>query len=479
MAKNKQKLSLARNQKLDNLELVYKTSITPFFPICQVGRHYSRRFQKILVLNNQPQELVVAITPSGVNWFFPRTLKPIAIRYVDKLLSDRRILPALLGQERSLSRQLLRIIKTPIPVLVKDGQITALGRKLFHDILTLYYDYGYIADVPGFIFQVYAVDYFKERIEKQLYQAGQAALATDENLDLLLTSPGYTNYENFLQDLAGLKEKQAVSVVTRRWSWLIHDYIGTVIDEKYIISKIKQLGRSQINKDLRQAEQRIAAIGRVKRLLPVRARQETEIVQKFLWIYNDRKKEVLNQVNIYLRRLFEAKFPGLSFSQLRELYQHRPDDLEKIFSSPRPLSVWLKQKKFIYIIKNGRVTNGPASYFSLIDRPVLAADKILRGKTACVGLVRGRVNVVLNISQITKFVPGSILVAPFTNVNYLPIMSKAGAILTETGGLTSHAAITARELKIPCVVGIPHLLANLYDGQEVEVDAGKGTIRII
>ena len=60
-----------------------------------------------------------------------------------------------------------------------------------------------------------------------------------------------------------------------------------------------------------------------------------------------------------------------------------------------------------------------------------------------------------------------------------PIMNKAKAILTETGGLTSHAAIVSRELKKPCIVGIKNLLMVLKDTDLVEVDANNGIVRLL
>jgi len=58
-------------------------------------------------------------------------------------------------------------------------------------------------------------------------------------------------------------------------------------------------------------------------------------------------------------------------------------------------------------------------------------------------------------------------------------MKKAKAILTEFGGLTSHAAIVSRELNRPCVVGIPNLLASVQDGDRLEVDADNGVVRVL
>ena len=58
-------------------------------------------------------------------------------------------------------------------------------------------------------------------------------------------------------------------------------------------------------------------------------------------------------------------------------------------------------------------------------------------------------------------------------------MRGARAILTETGGITSHAAIVSRELKKPCIVGIKELVASLEDGDLVEVDAERGVVQIL
>lgn len=73
--------------------------------------------------------------------------------------------------------------------------------------------------------------------------------------------------------------------------------------------------------------------------------------------------------------------------------------------------------------------------------------------------------------------PGNILVAPNTRPEYLPVMKIAGAIITEEGGITCHAAIVSRELEIPAVVGAQGAIGLLKDGDRVEVNAEKGVVR--
>jgi len=64
-----------------------------------------------------------------------------------------------------------------------------------------------------------------------------------------------------------------------------------------------------------------------------------------------------------------------------------------------------------------------------------------------------------------------------TRPEYLPLFKKAAAVVTDAGGILSHAAIVARELKKPCVIGTQNATKRLNNGDRVEVDATHGTIK--
>jgi phosphohistidine swiveling domain-containing protein len=107
--------------------------------------------------------------------------------------------------------------------------------------------------------------------------------------------------------------------------------------------------------------------------------------------------------------------------------------------------------------------------------------KELKGVVASKGKgnVTAKVCIMFNPSQVDDFEPGSILVAPMTSPEYIFAMRKAVAVITDVGGLTSHAAIVSRELGIPCVVGTKIATKILKNGQLVEVDVFKGVITIV
>ena len=108
---------------------------------------------------------------------------------------------------------------------------------------------------------------------------------------------------------------------------------------------------------------------------------------------------------------------------------------------------------------------------------VIKNVKELKGCAASLGKEIGRVRLIFSVHDIKKVERGEILVASSTNPTYVPAMEKARAIITDEGGLLSHAAIVSRELGIPCVIGTKIATKALKDGDKVEVDANKGIVK--
>lgn len=102
---------------------------------------------------------------------------------------------------------------------------------------------------------------------------------------------------------------------------------------------------------------------------------------------------------------------------------------------------------------------------------------VLKGSPAYGGTVRGTVRIINSVRHISRLSHGDILVAVTTNPALLPAMKKAAAIVTNEGGITSHAAIVSRELQIPCIVGAKMATKIFKDGDLVEVDAKHGLMK--
>ncbi|MBI1418951.1 MAG: phosphoenolpyruvate synthase [Limimaricola sp.] len=106
---------------------------------------------------------------------------------------------------------------------------------------------------------------------------------------------------------------------------------------------------------------------------------------------------------------------------------------------------------------------------------VKAAGKVLvTGLSVGAAVATGRVSIIENAKDIDKFVDGSILVTSTTDPDWVPIMKRASAIVTDHGGRTSHAAIVSRELGLPAIVGTGNATHMLHDEQEVTVNCAGG-----
>ena len=123
----------------------------------------------------------------------------------------------------------------------------------------------------------------------------------------------------------------------------------------------------------------------------------------------------------------------------------------------------------------------PETVQSRIDVGVLKSYTIgSKGKTLVTGLSvgnaisTGRVCLIENARDIDRFIEGSILVTSTTDPDWVPIMKKASAIITDHGGRTSHAAIVSRELGLPAVVGTGNATHVLHDDQDVTVSCAEG-----
>ncbi|MBI4262252.1 hypothetical protein HY624_01885 [Candidatus Uhrbacteria bacterium] len=116
-----------------------------------------------------------------------------------------------------------------------------------------------------------------------------------------------------------------------------------------------------------------------------------------------------------------------------------------------------------------------AEFVALLNENVASVTEI-KGIIAQTGVIRGRVRIVLKTHDILKVKTGDILVASMTRPEMVAAMKRASAFVTDEGGITCHAAIVAREMNKPCIIGTKIATKVLKDGDVVEVDAERGIV---
>ena len=138
---------------------------------------------------------------------------------------------------------------------------------------------------------------------------------------------------------------------------------------------------------------------------------------------------------------------------------------------------------FIYQNRNGSEliewTREPGQFVAKLEH-VEEIDSIIRGNIAFKGKVTGYARLIFtNDYQNKEFNNGDILVASSTSPELTPLIQKSGAVVTDEGGMMCHAAIIARELHKPCIIGTKIATSIINTGDLVEIDANKGTVRIL
>ncbi len=163
----------------------------------------------------------------------------------------------------------------------------------------------------------------------------------------------------------------------------------------------------------------------------------------------------------------EIKELGRLGKKLEEHYQ-KPQDVE-----------WAIEKGAIFIVQTRAVTTFKPAAYACTDAKEVCEEEaklLLRGETASRGVASGPVRIVRTKEELGKVQKGDILVAKMTMPDYVPAMQRAAAIVTDEGGMTSHAAIVSREMGIPCMVGTEHATETLKDGQIITVYASRGIV---
>lgn len=265
-----------------------------------------------------------------------------------------------------------------------------------------------------------------------------------------------------------------------KYSWLFSRY-GEVKPYRLHQAKkaLAKIDKREFLKNWTQTKQHAKkSVALAKKLLPQQHKPIIDLMQ-FLVYYRTHRTDVLNQSQFLAYPMLRhfAKELGLSYYHL--LYCTKEEVLGKL--PPLPI-IKERMKGHALLNEEGKITcligkdrKKLEGFFSEAGLNV----KSFSGNIACTGKARGKAKIIFSSKDFAKIRRGDILVTSMTNPHMVPILKKAAAIITDEGGITSHAAIISRELKIPCIIGTKIATQVLKDGDIIEVDANKGSATII
>jgi len=324
---------------------------------------------------------------------------------------------------------------------------------------------------------------FKKKLKSELPSLPSSEFNQILASCLTPNAPSFTRQEELdLMAIKGAwKNQAALKRHAAKYSWLQNSYAGA---KKLTVKDFqKRLQDMPIGKKKNPATPPVPYYKFSREL-----RKMMDIII-YVAIWQDERKALCFQnigyVGLVLKeisRRINFSVENLSYLNLKETESLKT--LADFKSKARELKARTSGSLFIISAKYNLSASGN-DYRRLLrgDKSLLrnrrADNQELRGTVANPGTAIGHVRIIKNIASLKEFKNGEVLVASMTRPEHISAMKKASAIVTNEGGLTCHAAIIARELGIPCVIGTKVATQILKNGLPVEVRANHGLIRII
>jgi len=393
-----------------------------------------------------------------------------------------------------VSKKIFSEVKRESDLLLKISRETSLLKpsiltnkdllKIFKEWLRQYGKTVSLIGAPGRLDEVLENDILndlgnyniknKERVFRILSYSEKPSGIFQEKLDLIKLTLKTT-------------EDKRINKHIDKYSWInLTLLLGDLYTKKEVLRKIKRLKRNKKLKNFNDVtKENQKAFNQIKKQYKFKADllKKIKILRYAVW-FRTARLDWLNQSCAFARPFLVevAKRINLSYKEL-------------IYCFPKEVSMALNERKinkkdiqrrikeYALYSFDGRHSNliigsNVKQLKKLLSKTIKKQEKI-KGMVAYPGSIKGGVKILKDRSEFYKIKKGDILVTKLTTPDFVPVIEKSVAIITDLGGITSHAAIISRELKKPCIVGTKIATKVLKDGDLVEVDANKGIVKII
>lgn len=355
---------------------------------------------------------------------------------------------------------------------------------------------------------VFAEEYLPSLIKKELKESETKNL---NEILIILTAPPHLSFMEkerilFLEACLAKKEKSKkfnslIKKLVKNFFWARNTFLDMpVLNEndflRDIKKEIKEKSYKEIKNELSNLKSKPARLRRKKTSLYKKYNFSKDLKLHFYimeqlgdWI--DYRKEHMLQANHYINTYCEEI--AKRFKQdLWKIKYYLPWEFKDILLRNKkvPTNILKKRREFsVYVVEKEKPSSWRAKYTVFYGNDAkrifnaifstFTTDEI-KGQVANAPIkkIKGEVQIILNTYK-QKFEKGKILVTTMTRPDFVTIMRKAKAIITDEGGITCHAAIVSRELNIPCLIGTKVASKILKDGNTIELDLEKGIVKIL
>lgn len=279
---------------------------------------------------------------------------------------------------------------------------------------------------------------------------------------------------------------------TEKFYWIENSYVqGIKLNENYFLRKIQRIfkEKNNIEKKIKELKNLTKNYHQKKKNLIEKLKLDQKTKELLKWIeffgyLHDQRKGVMMEAHYWISLVLKEIGRRLSLT-LDEMYYTDHHQIEEMLLKKKfdKKIIHQRMKQCVYLIwpKRYEILNGKKAEWwrkeILGERKIIVGE--IKGVSASTGVVIGRAKIVKDVKDSYKIKKGDILVTGMTRPHWMPFIKKATAIVTDEGGITCHAAIVARELGIPCIIGTKVATKVLKDNDLIEVNTNHNRVKIL
>lgn len=267
-------------------------------------------------------------------------------------------------------------------------------------------------------------------------------------------------------------EKYATKLYNK-YHWIPVSFVGEPWTKEYFINLLKQKNVDRETPIKPKSKLDRAIINELKALADIT-------------YLNEYRKAIFSQVHLNIRPLFDELAINNKLKDWKDIYLLTHEEILGLLKNKEDMHLIVKERKHIpiiiyttsinkFAIGGNEMVEKHEKKFKFTPTDIIE----IKGTIANKGFYTGIVRVVLRHQDFEKFKNGEILVATMTSVDYMPLMKKAGALVTDEGGLACHAAVVSREFDLPCIIGTKIATKVLKNGDRIEVNAETGIVKLL
>ncbi len=473
-------------------------------------------FQGTRTWLGSPVHIALKIEDGAIVWYFkPENWKRGHIALVNKIQTDPKFLRNIYRQMESSGKQQIVFAKqaSKQALTANDKKLNALYQK-FVSLNTQSYSYGLMLPLLDYQDTTFLSDELHAILKKRGKDGYFNLLTTPlretnmkrQEVELLKIYGRIRKIQGLKKQLLRLAAGEFISLLQAKYKtfyrlfqkhvqnfcWVYYVYQGPAATEEYFADLLKDLAERRVNPKrelaLQSAEKK-SVEKRQKQLLKTLSLTSYErqviLLARDGVFYKALRRELQSCSYYHIEGVLKTIGRRLNLSPAQVRLMLAKEVSYALLKKKVNTSLLNQRARLVYLERTQTTTCLSGKQASRYLKKYTEQEKLnfnvteAAGTVAYPGKVKGTVKVINSPKEMGKMHRGGILVAQTTNPNLMPAIRQAAAIVTDEGGLTCHAAIVSRELKIPCVVGVKIASKIFKDGDIIEVDANKGIVKKI